>query len=565
MDLLSHPLIAIVLLIGLLVFFHEMGHFLVGKACGIAVEVFSIGFGPVILSWSRRETNYRISLLPLGGYVKFYGALPSETVPPEVKGREFHRAHVGKRIATVAAGPLANFLLAIATFAGMGWVGIPLPPPVVGEIMEGSPAAKAGLQFMDRIRSINDVAIETWRDVQTQIVGAPGRPLHLEVERDGQRLKIEVVPSAVDDPDGLTQKPRGQIGIAPSFIPATLTLTDPLGVAAGVGLKTGDYVEALIVNGEKTPIRYWRQLESALRRIWADPAVTEIVWTVKPVIYKADGNDFGPERSVAMSLSGVRVLDREPWEQIGITHAQLTIAAIDDTSLTALLQPGDQIIQWGDVAVKDAFQYRDAVMAKQAPSMEVTVLRQGKPLTQTIPLKSHDVQKAGGKEIFHSLPVSFLGAMESPEPVIEQYRNPLKAIAYGVRETLDKTVLIGSMVAGLFTGDMPLGALGGPIAVAKVASDSVKMGWMAFFGSLAMISINLGLLNLFPIPVLDGGQLLLLFTEGVRRRPLPEIVVENYQKIGFVMILAVLVLATYNDLSRFWASMLKGFSGFVNG
>ena len=131
-----------------------------------------------------------------------------------------------------------------------------------------------------------------------------------------------------------------------------------------------------------------------------------------------------------------------------------------------------------------------------------------------------------------------------------------------MKETVRQTGVIAAAVYGLFTGDMPLKALGGPISIAKVASDSVKMGWMTFASALALISVNLGLLNLFPIPVLDGGQLVLLAPEGIRRRPLSVLAIENFQKIGFVMVLALIAMATYNDLSRFWTSMLEGVAGF---
>ena len=155
----------------------------------------------------------------------------------------------------------------------------------------------------------------------------------------------------------------------------------------------------------------------------------------------------------------------------------------------------------------------------------------------------------------------FLGQSEEPPSVIEKYDGLFAALGYGVRETADQSAQLLDNIGSLMVGDIPLKALGGPMLIAKVAGESARRGWQTFLGSMALISINLGLLNLFPIPVLDGGQLLLMGAEAVRRRPLRESAVENFQKVGFALILALVVLATYNDLSRFWKSMLESVVG----
>ncbi len=150
--------------------------------------------------------------------------------------------------------------------------------------------------------------------------------------------------------------------------------------------------------------------------------------------------------------------------------------------------------------------------------------------------------------------------MESPDLVEERYTNPVRALWYGLEETGATTVAIAKGIGALFTGELPLAAISGPIGIAKVASDSVRLGWQFFFNSLAVISINLALINLIPIPVLDGGQMVLIGAEAGLRRRVSEVAIENYQKLGFMMVLALVVIATYNDLGRFWASMLKGVS-----
>ena len=157
-----------------------------------------------------------------------------------------------------------------------------------------------------------------------------------------------------------------------------------------------------------------------------------------------------------------------------------------------------------------------------------------------------------------------MGQAESPEPYIEKYDSFFSAASYGIKETAVNSGAIIGGIWGLITGTLPLKALGGPMLIAKVAGDAAEAGFQAFFTAMAIISINLGVLNLFPIPALDGGQLLLVGAEAVRRRPLNEAAIENFQKVGFVMIMALVVLATYNDLSRFWGAMLKQMSGLMN-
>jgi regulator of sigma E protease len=176
-------------------------------------------------------------------------------------------------------------------------------------------------------------------------------------------------------------------------------------------------------------------------------------------------------------------------------------------------------------------------------------------------LKPIEAQKPEGKVTIYMLPVSFMALPDIPPPIVEQYSNPLAALSFGVRHTGDEALEQLKNLGALISGDIPIKALGGPILIAMVAGDSAKQGIQTFFNSLALISINLGLLNLFPIPVLDGGQLVVMGIEGVRRRPLREAAVENFQKVGFAMIMALVVLAMYNDFSRFWKSMLEGIVG----
>ncbi len=565
MEMLSHPIIAVVLLLGILVVVHEAGHFIVGKLFGIPVEVFSIGFGPVIFGMRKGETEYRLSIIPLGGFVKFYGTVPSEEVPESIKGREFFRASKKARLATIAAGPLANLILAIVVFSLMIMHGIQQPPPIIGEVLPNSPAEIAGIRLGDKVLAIDGSAVKSWKDIQRMIGDSPRKPLQFSLERDSAPLNLAVVPDSVKDEDLPGQ--RGRIGISRVMIPSVIAVVKKDGMLSRAGMRTGDRFLRAEWNGKTYELKYWQQVLRFFNQVSyehkADQAniVTlyyrsfvpdepgKIVSVDKPV----------EERIIQMTMPSDWKLEAGNFvDQFGITSAELTIFGAE-APVEGLLK-GDILQQWDEKKIGNAFELSNILASQSAPTALLLVLRNDKLVEVTISLKAVEVQKAEGKVIQYTLPVNFWGALEQPDWILEQQKNPLSALIFGFGETWDMTRSIGRAIAGLFTGEMPLTTLGGPIAIAKVASDSVRIGWQAFFSALALISINLALLNLIPIPILDGGQIVLILAEAGLRKPVPEVAIENYQKIGFVMVLALFVIATYNDVGRFWASMVRGLS-----
>ncbi|MGE0174068.1 MAG: RIP metalloprotease RseP [Oligoflexales bacterium] len=561
MEFFANPVIAVVLLLGVLIFVHEAGHFLVGKACGIAVETFSIGFGPSILKFSRGETRYQISAIPLGGFVKFYGSTRKETVPDEIRGREFYKAPIWKRFLTILAGPAFNFILAIFVYTAMFGIGVPDFPPIVGEIIPNSPAEQAGLQFGDVVTQIGEDKISTWKDLQKGIMKAPKEKISLTVKRGDQLVNMVIVPESIYDAEMIGTKYRGQIGISPGHVPSLVTITDRAKPAYQSGLRTGDKITSIQSDNRSTAeVKYWREIAPKLIKFKESGA--------KNVTLQVDrAEKIHPElpehRTVALDLQNLPDQQKAFDQAMGWEDSQLTLSEVDPKN-AKVLRVGDRILSWNGKAVTSVFDLRDILISNTNPKATVEVRRETETQTIDLDLEPTDVQKAQGRVVQYIFKGEFLGALVQPDVVIERYTNPLVAFWHAGRQVAEQTGMIGLAVAGLFTGDMPLQSLGGPISIAKVASDSVKMGWLSFFSALSLISINLGLLNLFPIPVLDGGQIVMLSVEAVRRRPLSEHAIENFQKIGFVLILALVVMATYNDLSRFWVSMLKGLSGAMN-
>lgn len=537
MQLLSHPILAIVFLIALLIFVHELGHFLIGRLCGIGVETFSIGFGPKMFSFTHNNTVYQVAWLPLGGYVKFAGVLPNEEVAEIHRGKEMYLASKTRRALTIAAGPVANFLLAVVIYTILGMAGLEHAPSVVGTVRPDSPAARSGLQAGDHIIAIDGEALTRWDELRDHIAAAPQQRLQLTVQRQQQKLQLTLVP---DDEDG-----RGMAGVGLDYEKAIIAVPHPDTIAAQQGLQRGDEITAVQVEGETTAITTFTQLRNFFAAVPPDTTVY--------LRLQRDGKEeaaFIPPQP-DMSLA-----------QLGIASALLTVATVEPPALA--LQPNDHIIAVGEQHINDVYDLGTALREQQHPTVVFTVIRDGKTQQLDVALEEHITQRVEGAVKIYTLPATFVGTMFRPPAIIERYPNPLYAMGFGVRETFDKSALVLSSLFGLFTGDVPLKALGGPIMIAKVAGDSAKAGWKIFCMTMAIISINLGLINLFPIPVLDGGQLVMVGMECVRRRRLSMSTIENYQRVGFVMVMCLVVLAFYNDLSRYWQTFLQSVAGFFD-
>ncbi len=565
LEILSHPIPSVVLLLGILIFVHELGHFLVGKFFGVGVEIFSIGFGPRLFGLRINNTDYRISGVPLGGYVKFAGTLPSEEVGREYSGQELYRADPWKRGLIIVAGPAANLLLAVVCYFALGMAGIEQPSSIIGEVRAGSPAEQAGLISGDHVVRIDQQDIASWSELQKIVSKAVGKRLEIAIIRDGVAMSVNLTPDAVDGEDYLGRVTKiGRAGIGYGSLPAKVSLLDQTSAAAVAGLQTGDLILSMAFGQGVRQVSSWSDVLKALTLAFESRS-PELVLEV------ARGGD-GETVAVKMATASWELLRdevealapaqlrRRLSQQIGIADSQLTIAKVEAPADLAL-KPGDRLIAFNGTDLKDIYHLHDLLSSNQKDTVSLRLVRADAIVDADVVLKGIDVQKPSGRETVFALAASFVGAAVEPPPHIERYENPLAALAYGVATTLEQSWMIVTTIGGLFTGDVPLKALGGPMLIAKVAGDSVKMGWQAVLTSLALISINLGMINLFPIPVLDGGQLIMTAIEGVRRRRLSESTVENYQKIGFVMIMSLVVLATYNDLSRFWQSMVQGIAG----
>ncbi|WP_103310431.1 MULTISPECIES: RIP metalloprotease RseP [unclassified Pseudomonas] len=436
--------------LGVLVTFHEFGHFWVARRCGVKVLRFSVGFGMPLLRWhDKKGTEFVVAAIPLGGYVKMLDEREGE-VPADQLDQSFNRKTVRQRIAIVAAGPIANFLLAMVFFWGLAMLGSEQVRPVIGGVEAGSVAARAGLGVGQEIVAIDGEPTSGWAAVNLQLVRRLGESgsLQLMVREQGstvdspRELILDNWLKGADEPD-----PIRSLGIRPwrPALPPILAELDPKGPAQTAGLKTGDRLLAL----DGQPVSDWQQVVDSVR--------------VRP-----------------------------------------------DTKIVLRIE------------------------------------RDGAPIDVPVTLAARGESKA---------PTGYLGAGVKavdwpPEMIREVSFGPVAAIGEGARRTWTMSILTLDSLKKMLFGELSVKNLSGPITIAKVAGASAQSGVADFLNFLAYLSISLGVLNLLPIPVLDGGHLLFYLIEWARGRPLSDRVQGWGIQIGISLVVGVMLLALVNDLGR---------------
>ena len=424
--------LAFLFVLGVLVFVHELGHFLVARWYGVRVHTFSLGFGPKLLKFRRGDTEYCVSAIPLGGYVKLAG----ETVEDALTGApdEFLSKSKWIRFQVYLAGPVMNLLLAVVVLAGVLAQGADVPlfessAVVVGTIDADSPAEKVGLRPHDRIVAVNGEAIADWTDFGMAVMPRGGRETTLSVERDGQRIEVPLTPSVVG------RYEMGHIGIQPPHRPQIVQV-NPGSPAERAGLQRGDVIVGV---GATT-----------------EPARDAVITSIR--------GSAGSPLPIAVERAG----------------RQMTLDVVPEGPSGAGL----------------------------------------------------------------------IGVLISPYEVRRIDPTLVQAVKMSVQQNWEGALLIGRTIGGLFTAETPVRQLMGPVAIAELSGDAARLGWAALLNLMVMISLNLGLLNLMPVPVLDGGHIAILAVEGLARRDLSSRVKERILMAGAAVIVLLMVTVIYNDVSR---------------
>ena len=442
--------VSFVVVIGILILIHELGHFLVARLTGVGVERFSIGFGPVLLRWRGKETEYCLSVIPMGGYVKMVG----EENPLEGGGSAlsdpataFALKPLWVRFLIVFAGPAMNFVLAAAIFAVvLATVGRPVWPPVIGRVAEGTPAAAVGLQTGDRVVSVDGRRVRYWEDLERAVSASNGRPLTMSVERDGVTRTVTIAPRAT-------------------------TVTDPI----------------------------FRESREAWE-IGAGPQLTPQIGSVAP---------------------------GSPAEKAGLREGDIVVEVAGQPVFTP-----EELIQ--------------VIQKRPAQTTPITVLREGKRVTVNVTPEAVKEKKPGATDV----EVGRIYAQIATRTVAFEAYNPVRAVWYGVVRTWEMTALTVKGLWKVLLGSIDRSNIGGPLQIATEAGRQAKEGVASLALFTAIISVNLAVLNLLPVPMLDGGHLFFFLIEGVRGRPLSLKKREAAQQLGFVLLMLLMVYALYNDLVR---------------
>jgi regulator of sigma E protease len=442
-------IISFVVVLGILILVHEFGHFIVARLSGVGVERFSIGFGPVLARYRGKETEYCLSLVPLGGYVKMMGddenpleGGKSGTLDPK---RAFNLKPLPIRFLIVFAGPAMNFVLAAVIFALVFmFLGRPVAPAVIGRTVEGSPVAQAGLKTGERIVAIDGRPVQYWEDVQKAVQDARGRMLSLTVQGPGGERKVAITPTQTKTRDLFgDERETWDLGARP-YVPPSIG--DVVGgfPAQKAGLKSGD----VIVGLEGKPVHSWDELAEGIHQRPGQPTRLEV---------KRGTETF----SVTVEPSAVKERG-----------------------------PDGKEVEVGRIGI--------------SPAAGITFVRS----------------------------------------------NPVQAVRDGVERTVEVTVLTAVGLYKIIVGQLDRKNIGGPIQIAVTAGEQARQGVASLAFFTAVISINLFLLNLLPVPMLDGGHLLFFLFEAVLGRPLSLRKREVAQQVGFGLLMLLMVYAVYNDLDR---------------
>jgi regulator of sigma E protease len=540
-----------VLLLSAVVVFHELGHFMVGRFFKFGIEAFAVGFGRPLLKIKRGDIEYRLNWIPFGGYVKFIGESVEEEISEEDLEVSFMNQPAWQRMLVVFAGPAMNVILAFVIFSFMFLVGFPTSVSRIAYVEEGGPAAMAGLQPGDTVTEIDGKPVWRWEDLSSMVADRPNREVAMTVERDGEPVNLTVVPEMgqVRSIFGFFEE-KGRIGIGQSGMRPVIGIPRPNTIAAQAGLKTGDLV--LKIDGKDASFE--ADLVRALNK--GGPHTLEVVSNFE------DPQEQWERRTIELPMvEGVGL------EAYGIEKGGLYIHQVVEESPAGIggIQKHDRIAALDGQPLESWEAFTEVVRASADKPLALTVLRNGDPVELTVTPELLQEKDLMGEDLeYGRVGVTRLAVIAPPLMKPEKYLNPFIILKRGTELSVYWTVVTVKAFVFIFTGDVSPKAIGGPITIAVMAGESAKMGAFPFFLLMAIISLNLAVVNLLPIPILDGGHVVMCGIEMVRKKPLPERAMEYAGRAGFALLGLVVVLVLYNDLSRFSLNIKEFFVGLVN-
>jgi len=541
------------LLVGVLVVIHELGHFAAAKALDVKVLRFSLGYGRPLVRVKLRETEYQIAVFPIGGYVRLLG-IEGETPNKADAGRSFASRPLWQRLVIVLAGPAANLLLPVVIYFVFFAGHTMLPAAVIGDVFDGSVAQRAGLEPGDHVLEVDGHPMRYWEDLESVVQHSAGKELHLRISRNGKTFERYLTPieEAVysKDRDGKVAR-QGRVGVKYAPYVPLIGVIDGQSPAGRAGLHTHD----LLISVDGQPVHNWTDVQARIGKLARRASLvyfrgTEIPGLPQLELLTPGFADLVPDTQ--LSQTG----DRQTYT--GLEHAEMFVARVDPGSPAdgAGLKPGDLIVALDDQPVTHWMDLDQRLQAEPTRAFKLTWKRAaagGK--TETLSAEVTQVWRKQLDEYSHTVTRLVFGAYDDIDRGSGAMVPIEGRIGYAMSKALERTGdTVRTVVTGFFQilgGDTPSDALGGPLMMYRVASVSGNQGWDSFLLMLALISVNLGLINLLPIPMVDGGHLLIFAIEGARRRKLSAKAKERIQQVGLAVIVLVLLLASRNDVMRF--------------
>ncbi len=551
-------------LIAWLVTIHEFGHFLAARACGVHVRVFSIGIGNRLFGVRWRGTDYRVSWIPFGGYVRMAGADPmgdgfEEEDLVSAPGSGFMSKPPWQRLIIVGAGPAMNLLLPFVVFTALMVAGEPQPRSDVGNVRPGTPADLAGVALQDRLTAVNGVPVTTWVDVLEAFDSAPSDPVTITVDRAGSSVTM-TLDLATDAELPLDPWTYGFGNTAPD---TTLVIDDPSSPAGRSGLRTGDRI--VDIDGVPT-----RDLNDVRRILTTTPGGVDVHYHREAT--PADSAAGTPATHAAV-LGAARLEPRAAWSTsfvaaddalyrlTGLATATVGVASFgeDAPAKAAGLLVGDRILAvddsvvrtWGDVVLGVAASATGAGDSQTVRPVVIHVRRSGVMLD--VPVTPEVIQDTDEMGRYRFRPVIGVGGTGGflSAPLIPRPYPLVQASARASRETALVAGFIIEQLGKLTTGEAsPKESLGGPVEIFRQTRAAAERGIFDWARHMGLFSISLGIINLLPIPVLDGGQFMIYVAEWVRGRPLPLLLRERMQQVGVIFLVLLMMFVFVFDINR---------------
>lgn len=561
-----------ILLLGILIFIHEFGHFIVAKFCGVKIEVFSLGFGKKILQYTKGGTCYCISMIPLGGYVKMYGEAPGTKISEEDRHLAFNYKNVYQKIAIVIAGPLMNLFLAVFIFAGLGYSGEKIPAAYLGDVPPPSVAYQAGFRSGDKIISLNQKKISNFLDMTAYIENHPEQSIIAVIERKySPEKKVTFTTTEIPNPNPVAEKENIGSLQGVSFTSKSpiiwisktsplFTLLNPINTEkkpqhiakiTSINKKSFTYLWEFkqelvfaILNGKKN---ITLGLENNISRFDIKLLHTPSNITV---------NRTSLIKTIKKKIAINQLTSDNIFSLLNIKSCDLCLGLVkkDSPADKAGLQIKDRLISINNFPLnywQDTPKIIKSFKINQDP-LVIQFIRNNKlQSTKLIPQAQKINLPTGEKETRFMVGIA---------PLLElnvifttrQVTGAFNIISYGWSEAMRWTKLTMLSVARMFQNKVSSKNLAGVLSIGKMAKDSLAVSWYAFFKLMAIISINLFLLNLLPIPVLDGGHLLVYIIEVIRGgKKISLRKIEIAQGVGFVLLMGLMIYSLFNDIMRF--------------